>query len=196
MVIGNAVHSSNIIGIDLGADRVTLNDVHDFDTGPNTADLLLPLILLGPATAKAYVTLALSSNPALLFATAEDQSLQHQAMLLATDPRYTTSDEAGAIIITLLRGFAAEDDTVDVGLYGFDPDWHPFLAALVALAGALSCSHLPARERKSPAPPAVVQALALAKKENWREAREKFNEALAAVESQANGFTNFHITHA
>ena len=104
----------------------------DFDTGPNTADLLLPLILLDPATAKAYVTLALASNPALLFATADDQSLQHQAMLLATDPRYTTSDEAGAIIITLLRGFAAEDDTVDVGLYGFDPDWHPFLAALVA----------------------------------------------------------------
>ena len=25
---------------------------------------------------------------------------------------------------------------------------------------------------------------------------EQLNEALAAVESQANGFTNFHITHA
>ena len=48
MVIGNAVHSSNIIGIDLGADRVTLNDVHDFDTGPNDLQNFPELFLAQP----------------------------------------------------------------------------------------------------------------------------------------------------
>lgn len=48
VVIGNTVHSSNTIGIDLGADRVTLNDVHDFDAGPNDLQNFPELFLAQP----------------------------------------------------------------------------------------------------------------------------------------------------
>lgn len=102
----------------------------DFETGPNTADLLLPLILCDQYTTVAYVHAALASNPLLLFATANDQSLQQRAMLVATDPRWTTNPEAGAVLINILRGFAG--DAIDIGAYGFDPGWHGFLGALLA----------------------------------------------------------------
>ncbi len=107
----------------------------DFDTGPNTADLLLPLILCDQYTTVAYVHAAVARNPLLLFATANDQSLQQRAMVVAADPRWTTDPEAGDLLITLLRGFAGgadADQAIDISAYGFDPDWHSFLGALLA----------------------------------------------------------------
>lgn len=47
-VIGNAVHSSNTIGIDLDGDRVTLNDVNDTDVGPNGLQNFPELFLAQP----------------------------------------------------------------------------------------------------------------------------------------------------
>lgn len=47
-VIGNAVHSSNTIGIDLFGDRVTLNDLNDVDVGPNGLQNFPELFLAQP----------------------------------------------------------------------------------------------------------------------------------------------------
>lgn len=49
-VIGNAVHSSNTIGIDLFGDRVTLNDVNDVDNGPNGLQNFPELFLAQPVS--------------------------------------------------------------------------------------------------------------------------------------------------
>jgi hypothetical protein len=102
----------------------------DFDHGPRTADLLLPLILCDRGTTIAFVHAAVAANPLLLFATAADQGLAHAAMLVAVDPRHSTSEDVADVIAPLLHGF--NDGTIDIGSYGFDPEWHRFLAALVA----------------------------------------------------------------
>ncbi|MEQ1702454.1 MAG: hypothetical protein ABMA25_20280 [Ilumatobacteraceae bacterium] len=105
----------------------------DFETGPKTGDLLLPLILCDRATTIAYVRAAIATDPLLLFATTTDHSLPQAAMLTAVDPRYVTGPEAAAVILPLLTGFmAGGDTTIDISRYGFDPNWHAFLGALVA----------------------------------------------------------------
>lgn len=105
----------------------------DFNSGPKTGDLLLPLILCDRGTTIAYVRAAIVTDPLLLFATTTDHSLQQAALLTAVDPLFVDSAEAAAVILPLLAGFMGDDNaSIDISRYGFDPDWHAVLGALVA----------------------------------------------------------------
>ena len=104
----------------------------DFDTGPNTADVLFDLLLHRPSAAALFVRQAVG-DPNLLLATAADQSLAHEVLLLGTDPAVVSGTEAAPVILHLLETLhGSGPTTIDTSLYGFDPDWHEFLGALVA----------------------------------------------------------------
>ncbi len=104
----------------------------DFDTGPNTADVLFALLLHRPSAAALFVRQA-AGDPNLLLATAADQSIAHEVLLLGTDPAVVSSTEAAPVILHLLEALdGSGPTTIDTSLYGFDPNWHEFLGALVA----------------------------------------------------------------
>lgn len=105
----------------------------DFDAGPNTADLLFPLLVRQPQAARRFVAEAAASDPGLLLATAGDQSLAHEVALVGSDPAVMPTAEAGETLLALLRGLDGRGVVaVDTARYGFDPDWHALLGALVA----------------------------------------------------------------
>lgn len=104
----------------------------DFDTGPNTADILFATLLDRPSAAAHFVRQAVG-DPNLLLATAADQSLAHEVLLLGTDPAVVSSAEVAPVILHLLEALdGTGPTTIDTSLYGFDPAWHEFLGALVA----------------------------------------------------------------
>ena len=100
--------------------------------GPNTADLLFDALLQDPEACARYVALAVD-DPLTMFATADDEGLTHRVVLAGTDPRHTTGDAAGSVILPLLRFFERGGYNGVAAVFdAHDPDWQPFLGQLVA----------------------------------------------------------------
>lgn len=105
---------------------------HQVGAGPNTADLLLPLLLDDP-TACAWFTRLAARDPAILFETLNDPELAYQVVLIGTDPGNTTTAAAGHAVLAILDYFRIDPYTRP----GLDTDGHPgeygpFLGGLVA----------------------------------------------------------------
>lgn len=100
-------------------------------TGPNTADLLLPLLIADPVAAAHFALLA-TEHPDVLFATTNDASLVHQLLLAATDPANASAAEAGAIIVPLLAYFADGGPLLVPGQEGYSNTWPLFLVDLIS----------------------------------------------------------------
>ncbi|MBI4885275.1 MAG: hypothetical protein HY826_14605, partial [Actinobacteria bacterium] len=101
-------------------------------SGPNTADLLLPLLLDDPAACVWWMQVT-ANNPALLFETLDDPATAYRIALVGTDPANTTAAAAGVALSAILDYFG--DDPYS--RMGFDTDGHPgeygiFLGDLVA----------------------------------------------------------------
>lgn len=99
--------------------------------GPNTADLLLPLVSANPVAARWLVTAA-AHQPDLLFATADDPELAHQLVLSVTDPARMSATDAAATIVPLIEYFADGAYPLGAAGDGYDGSWELFLVDLVA----------------------------------------------------------------
>lgn len=99
--------------------------------GPNTADLLLPLVSTDPVAARWLVTAAVQ-QPDLLFATADDPELAHRLVLSATDPAHMSAADAAAVIVPIIEHFADGAYPLGAAADGYDGSWELFLVDLVA----------------------------------------------------------------
>ena len=100
--------------------------------GPNTADLLVPLLVDDPYACVWFTELA-ARNPAVLFETLNDPALAYQVVLIGTDPVNTTTTAAGNAVLAILDYFRIDPYM----RAGFNSDGHPgeygpFLGGLVA----------------------------------------------------------------
>ncbi len=100
--------------------------------GPNTADLLFAWLATDEQACARFVATN-AGDLRTVFASAADPALAYRVVLLGTDPAHVAIDAGGAAVLTILRGFARGDyAAVPPVADGYDPDWQPFLADLVA----------------------------------------------------------------
>lgn len=98
--------------------------------GPNTADLMMPL-LLADAVAGRWFVAAAALRPDLLVATADDAAAVQQLILTATDPALVSATDAAAVIVSIIDHVADGNPlTADGAERG--RAWDLFLVDLIA----------------------------------------------------------------
>lgn len=99
--------------------------------GPTTADLLFPLLIARSPAAAAFLSAA-ADHPQIVFATTNDGALVNQLLLTGTDPSVVSPEQAGAIIVPMIRYLRDAEPWMHSGILGGGFDAHDLVGPLIA----------------------------------------------------------------